>query len=179
MFFLIIASLSGSYGQSLNFGIKGGANFSNFQGNSANLKSESITSYHAGAFVEFGLSERLSIQPELLYSTVGAKVSVAGAVDDFRNKLGYISIPLLAKIYLIPDLLSIDLGPQISFLLNERENVNLGKSNSSDFSLTGGVTLHILGPVFVQARYSHGIKDVKPNTEITNRVFQLSAGLRF
>lgn len=178
-FFLIIASLYGSYGQSLNFGIKGGPNFSNFQGSSANLKSESITSYHVGAFVDLGLSERVSIQPELLYSTVGAKVSVTGAVDEFRNKLGYISVPLLAKIYLFPDRLSIDLGPQVSFLLNEKENVNLEKSNSYDFSLTGGVTLRVLGPIFVQARYNLGLRDVKPNTDITNRVLQISAGLRF
>lgn len=179
LFFLFLASVSASYGQSLNFGIKGGPNFSNFQGSSTNLKSESITSYHVGAFIDLGLSERVSIQPELLYSTVGAKVSIGGAVDEFKNKLGYISIPLLTKIYLFPDRLSIDLGPQVSFLLNEKENVNLGRSNSYDFSLTGGVTLRVIGPIFVQARYNYGIRDVKPNTEITNRVFQLSAGLRF
>jgi hypothetical protein len=178
-FLLLMTGLSGSYGQSLNFGIKGGPNFSNFEGSSANLKSESITSYHVGAFVDLGLSERVAIQPELLYSTVGAKVSIGGTVDEFKNKLGYISIPLLTKVYLFPDRLSIDIGPQVSFLLNEKENVNLGNSNSYDFSLVGGVTLRVLGPIFVQARYNYGIRDVKPNTEITNRVFQLSAGLRF
>ncbi len=177
--FLIMASLSGTYGQGLHFGIKGGANFSDFRGSNASLKSERITSYHFGIFVDQEISQRVSIQPEFLYSTAGAKVSIAGTVDDFRNKLGYISIPLLTRVYLIPGRLSIDLGPQISFLLNEKENVNLAKSNSYDFSISGGLTLQVAGPIFVQARYNHGLRDVKPNTDITNRVLQLSAGLRF
>jgi hypothetical protein len=177
--FLIIAGLTGTYAQSLNFGIKGGANFSNFQGSNANFKTESISSYHAGAFIDLGVSQKFSIQPEILYSTIGAKVSLAGAVDEFRNKLGYISIPVLAKLYLIPNRLSIDLGPQVSFLLNEKENVNLEKSNSYDFSVAGGVTLRVLGPIFVQGRYNLGLNDVKPNAGVNNRVFQLSAGLRF
>ncbi len=177
--FLIIAGLTGIYAQSLNFGIKGGANFSNFKGSSANFNTNSITSYHAGAFIDLGVSERVSIQPEVLYSTIGAKVSFEGALDEFRNKLGYISIPVLAKFYLIPNRLSIDLGPQVSFLLNEKENVNVEKSNSYDFSVAGGVTLRVLGPLFIQGRYNLGLNDVKPNADATNRVFQLSAGLRF
>lgn len=168
-----------TFAQSLNFGFKGGVNFSDFQGSNANLKTESITSYHAGIFAELGLSERVSIQPEILYTTAGAKVSLSGAIDEFRNKLGYLSVPLLTKVFLIPDRLSIDLGPQVSLLLNEKENVNLGKSSSYDFSIAGGVTLRVFGPIFVQGRYNLGLREIKSNSEITNRVFQLSAGLRF
>lgn len=177
--FLIIAGLTGTYAQSLNFGVKGGANFSNFRGSGANINSESISSFHAGAFVELGISDRFSLQPEVLYSTVGAKVTATEAVEDFRNKLGYISIPILAKFYLIPNRLSVDLGPQVSFLLNEKENVNLEKSNSFDLAVSGGVTLRVLGPVFIQGRYNLGLNDVKSDADVTNRAFQLSAGLRF
>jgi hypothetical protein len=177
--FLFLAFLTETYAQGLKFGLKGGANFSNFQVSNANLNSESITNYHAGVFMDIGLSERVSIQPEILYSTIGAKVSLSSAVDEFSNKLGYISIPLLTKIYLIPDRLSIDIGPQVSFLLNEKENVNLGKSSSYDFSISGGISLRVLGPIFVQGRYNLGINEIKPNADVTNRVFQLSVGLRF
>lgn len=176
---LFLTSLFGTFAQSLNFGIKGGANFSNFQGSTANFKSESISSYHAGVFVDLGFSERVSIQPEVLYSTVGANVSIPGAIDEFTNKLGYISVPLLAKIFLIPGRLSIDLGPQVSFLLNEKENVNLRKSSSYDLSLSGGVTLDILGPIFIQGRYNYGLNEIKSGSDVTNRVVQISAGLRF
>jgi len=129
--------------------------------------------------VDFRLSQRVSIQPEVLYSTVGAKVSLASTVDEFRNKLGYISVPLLAKIYLLPELLSIDLGPQFSFLLSEKGNVNLGNTSSYDLSISGGITLHLLGPIFIQGRYNFGLNEIRPNTNVSNRVLQLSAGLRF
>ena len=176
---LAIVGFTGSYAQGLNFGLKGGANFSNFEGTSANFDSESITSYHAGAFVEFGLGSRISIQPELLYSTMGANVTVSGATEDFKNELGYISVPILARIYLIPNRLSLDVGPQVSFLMNEKENVNLDKSNTFDFAVSGGVTLQVFGPLFIQGRYNLGLTDVKPDADVTNRVVQLSAGIRF
>ncbi|MFD2036911.1 porin family protein [Belliella marina] len=177
---IVLVGFTETYAQGLNFGLKGGANFSNFEGTSANFDSESITSYHAGAFVELGLSSRLSIQPELLYSTMGANVSsFNSAADDFKNELGYISVPLLARIYLIPNRLSIDLGPQVSFLMSEKEHVDLDKSNTFDFALAGGVTLQVFGPLFIQGRYNLGLTDVKPDADVTNRVLQLSAGIRF
>ncbi|GAB2631307.1 porin family protein [Belliella aquatica] len=176
---LVLVGFSVSFAQGINFGLKGGANISNFEGSSQNFNSESITSYHAGLFLEFGLSDRISIQPELLYSTVGANMTFDGAAEDFRNELGYISIPLLARIYLIPNRLSLDLGPQISYLMNESENVNITESNTFDFAVTGGLTLQVIGPLFIQGRYNLGLTDVKPDAEVTNRVLQLSAGLRF
>lgn len=175
----VLVAISGSFGQGFHFGLKAGANFANFEGNTPDFKSEGITSYHAGAFLEFGLSERFSIQPELLYSTVGANLSFDNATEDFKNELGYICVPLLARIYLIPNRLSLDLGPQASFLLRESENVNLTKSNSFDFAVVGGLTLQVIGPLFIQGRYNLGLTDVKSDAEVTNRVLQLSAGLRF
>ena len=176
--FLVLAVVTSTSAQSLHLGLKGGANFSNFSGSTASFKSENINSYHAGIFVELGVSEIFSIQPELMYSTMGAKVLVSGSVDEFRNKLGYLSIPVLAKIYLLSDRLSIEIGPQVSFLLREKDNVNLRKSNTYDFSIAGGATLHILGPLFIQGRYNLGLSAVKPDAEVTNRLFQLSAGIR-
>lgn len=169
----------GSYAQGLNLGLKGGANFSNFNGSSPDFNSRNISNYHIGTFLEFGLTESISFQPELMYSTVGANVTLSGASEDFKNELGYISIPLLARFYIIPRKLSIDFGPQVSFLLNESENVNFSKSNTFDFALSGGVTYHILGPLFIQGRYNVGLTDVKPDADVTNRVLQLSAGIRF
>ncbi len=178
---LLIAFLgfAESYAQGLNFGIKGGANFSNFSGSVEEFNQESITSYHAGAFVELGLSSRFSIQPELLYSTVGANLTFDGATEDFKNELGYISIPVLARIYILPNRLSLDFGPQVSFLMSESQNVNVNESNTFDFALAGGVTLNLIGPLFIQGRYNLGLTDVKPDAQVTNRVVQLSAGLRF
>jgi hypothetical protein len=83
---LVLVGFSVSFAQGINFGLNGVTNISNFEGNSQNFNSESITSYHAGLFLEFGLSERVSIQRELLYSTVGANMTFNGAAEDFRNE---------------------------------------------------------------------------------------------
>ena len=44
-------------------------------------------------------------------------------VRNQKNELGYLSIPVLAK-FKLSNALSLDLGPQASFLLSERENVD-------------------------------------------------------
>lgn len=182
LYFTLLLTLIGfseTYSQGLNFGLKGGVNLAGFNGTSVNFDSENITSYHAGVFMELGLSNRFSLQPELLYSTTGANVSLSDAAGDFKNKLGYISVPLLARIYVIPNRLSIDIGPQASYLMNEKGNANIESSKDFDFALSGGVTLQVFGPLFIQGRYNHGLTDVKPEAEVTNRVIQISAGLRF
>ncbi|PSL07266.1 porin family protein [Cecembia rubra] len=167
-----------TFAQGLHFGIKGGPSFSNYTGSGFDgYDFNSITNFHAGAFVELNLFETLSLQPELLYSTKGSTLSGIG--NDIENKLGYLSIPVLARVYLIPDKFSIDFGPQASFLLSETENVNISDSKTFDFALAGGVTLHLFGPLFVQGRYNLGLTDVKPDANVKNSVIQLSAGLRF
>jgi hypothetical protein len=64
------------------------------------------------------LTDGFAIQPELLYSTQGA--TYKNAVEEFNNELGYLSIPVLAKVSL-NKFISLDFGPQASFLLSERK----------------------------------------------------------
>ncbi len=166
-----------SFGQSAHFGIKGGLNFSSFSGEFSGYDFENITNFHAGIFVELNPFDYFSIQPELLYSTQGARISGIG--DQIDNKLGYLSLPVLARFYLIPDILSIDVGPQASVLLSEAESVDLTEAKTFDFAVVGGLTAHIFGPVFLQGRYVLGLTDVRSDAEIRNSVIQLSAGIRF
>jgi hypothetical protein len=106
--------------------------FANYSGSGLdNYDFNSITSFHAGAFVELKLMDTFSLQPELLYSTAGSKLSGVG--EDIENKLGYLSVPVMARVYLIPNRLSFDFGPQASFLLNEAENVDISDSKTFDF----------------------------------------------
>jgi len=173
LFFFISVN---SFAQEMNFGVKAGANFSDYSGTLDGFNTENITSFHGGVFAEFRFA-RFGIQPEVLYSTQGAKLS--DATQEFENRLGYLSIPVLARIYLIPNFISLDIGPQASFLMNETENVNIANSNTFDFAVCGGATVHFLGSMFFQARYVLGLTDVKPNAQVQNTLIQLSAGLRF
>jgi hypothetical protein len=85
----------------------------------------------------------------------------------------------MARFYLIPDRLSLELGPQVSFLLSEKENVNISDSETFDFALVGGLTYQIIGPLFIQGRYNLGLTEVKPDADVKNSIIQLSAGFRF
>ncbi len=164
--------------QSIRFGIKGGANFANQNGDTppAFESKESITSYHAGLVAEVKLFDGFAIQPELLYSTQGA--TYKNAVEEFKNELGYLSIPVVAKIGLSKSL-NLELGPQASFLLSDRKNVNLENPETFEFGVVGGLGLNITKSIFVQARYGLGLTEASKDADIKNSTIQLSAGLMF
>ena len=168
--------------QLFKIGIKAGLNYANQTGseitiNNSNYNSTSaITSYHAGLIAEIKLIDSFSIQPELLYSTQGA--TYENAVEEFKNELGYLSIPVLAKINL-NKVVSIELGPQASFLLSERNNFDVKDATTFDFAVVGGLGLNITSHLFIQARYGLGLTDASKDAEVKNSVVQISAGIKF
>ncbi|WP_413999127.1 porin family protein [Flavobacterium sp. W1B] len=167
--------------QSIKFGIKAGLNYANQTGtditiNSTNYKTDAITSYHVGLIAELNLTNGFAIQPELLYSTQGASYKNLGT--EFKNELGYISIPVLAKINL-SKAISLDLGPQASFLLSEKNDFNVKNAESFEFGLAGGLSLNITKNFFLQGRYVLGLTEASKEAEVKNSVLQVSAGFKF
>lgn len=167
-----------SEAQLIQFGIKGGGNFSNFTGGDIEgVDFKNITNYHFGAVVELGLFDNFSIQPEILYITQGAELNGFG--EQVKNELGYIAIPVLAKFYLTENALSLEVGPQVSFLVNERNQFNTNDTNTFDFALAGGLGYKLTKNFFVQARYAMGLTEVKKDADIKNSVVQFSVGFMF
>lgn len=178
---LLLAISSNMQAQLVKFGIKAGLNYANQTGtditiNSTNYKTDAITSYHAGLVAEIKLIKGFSIQPELLYSTQGA--TYKNAVEEFRNELGYLSIPVLAKIHLNKTV-SLDLGPQASFLLSERKEFDVEDSETFDFAAVGGLGFDITKNFFLQARYVLGLTEASKEAQTKNSVVQISAGFKF
>ena len=180
---LIAFFLLGGYitvnAQLLSFGIKAGPNFANFNGGVDGIDYKSRTSFHAGAFVQIKPFESFAIQPEVLYSSAGADVE---GVGDFN--LDYISVPIMARFYVVPDRLSIDAGPQFSFLVDDADLVfdevsGDADTESFDFAIAGGVTLYVYEGLFVSGRYSIGLTEAQKDAEVKNAVFQLSLGYQF
>ncbi|MDI1256750.1 MAG: porin family protein [Flavobacterium sp.] len=170
--FLTLGSLSIN-AQGFHFGVKGGANFSNVK---ADFNSDNITNFHVGAFVELNLTPSFSVQPELLYSSQGAKVESS---DDI--KLDYINIPVMARFYVLPKIVSIDAGPQFGFLVNDNYS-NIGtdfKAKNFDFAVAGGVTVNLIQGLFVSGRYVVGLTDTSENADIKNTTAQFSVGYKF
>lgn len=171
MLFMIFGTLQA---QTVKIGLKGGINYSNFTG--AAIKTDAITSYHAGLVGQFRIADSFALQPELLYSTQGANIKEA--VNEFKSELGYLSIPVLMKINL-SESLSLETGPQASFLLSKRKEFSLGDYNTFDFGVCGGLGLKITDHLFVQARYVLGLTEISKDAKAKNSVFQLSAGVFF
>jgi hypothetical protein len=170
--------------QLVKLGIKGGINYANQSGtditvNSINYNStDAITSYHIGLVAELKLTDGLAIQPELLYSTQGATYKADQVINDFSNKIGYISIPVLAKISLNKSI-SLDLGPQASFLLSEKNQFDYKNSKTFEFAAAGGLTLKVTKSLFIQGRYVLGLTEASKDAQIKNSALQVSAGILF
>lgn len=191
----MILSVTGVQAQDVSFGIKGGVNFSNFSGDDADmLETDGRTGFHLGLIAEIMFTENLGVQPEVLYSSQGAKSDFqmddeffgSLSIDEF--KLDYISIPVLLKYYFIEGL-SLEVGPQFSFVANsEVEGSVDGVSSTEDFddeteSFDFGGALGLgyelpIGLLF-QGRYVMGFNDVYTDSDFRNSVFQLSVGFKF
>lgn len=163
-----------SYAQTVKFGVKAGLNYANFT--NSEIQTDAITSYHAGIVSEISIVDSFSIQPELIYSTQGA--SYENAIDEYKNELGYISLPVMLKIHLSKSF-SLDVGPQASFLLSKKDEFNLNDYNTFDFSANAGVGLKITEKLFAQARYSLGLTEISKNADAKNSVVQVSVGFMF
>lgn len=206
-------TFSTALAQDSDFGIKAGVNYSTLSGNEE-AGIEYLLGFHAGLIAEFELSPRFAIQPELVYSLEGTESAVTMEEDDFffsseqKIKLGYLNLPLMAKFY-VTEGLSLQAGPQISYLLsgkneytissNMGEDLEVNESGTEDikedlksfsFGLNFGLGYEF-SSLFLQARYHLGVTDIndfQPDPEdevdvdlgkIKNSGFQLSVGYKF
>ena len=117
--------------QDVKYGIKGGLNISNFTGDTEGFDFKSKAGFNVGGFVEIKLSEKFSIQPELLYSSQGAKLeNIGDYVDDvfytgdIKFNFSYINVPVMFKYY-VAEKFSIEAGPQIGFLVSAKTKTKL------------------------------------------------------
>jgi len=169
--------------EGITLGLKGGLNVSNFAGD---IKDNTFrTSVHVGVFSEIMISDKFSLQPELLYSGQGFS---GRAIPGFsRSKYDYINLPVLAKIY-IAEKISIEAGPQIGFLVSAKnrttdDNVKIQDQKTVDFGLNIGLAYDLKNGMFFQTRYNLGLSNVNSGTnsnavKYTNSVIQVSVGIK-
>ena len=195
---IALLSLSNVNAQDVKFGAKTGLNLSNYTGDVEN--SETKIGFNIGAFVEIGLSDKFTFQPELLFSTQGAKSEDSEGSDSFEQtiKANYLNVPLMLK-YAVSDKFALEFGPQIGFLLSaNREGTQTFDGNtdiinedfkdsfkSIDFGLNFGASFDIVENIFIGARYNLGLanildfEDMDSDDKAQNSVFSISVGYRF
>lgn len=190
--------------QEIKYGAKAGLNLSTFTGDDEDVKS--LVGFHIGGFAEFKISDKFSVQPELLYSAQGGEREYSysdemGFVTGKETiKLGYLNLPVMAKYYVAPGF-SVEAGPQVGFLLSAKNDYdyrssffgeNLSDSGeidikdnlkSIDFGFNFGAGYEFTENIFVQARYNLGLSSINEDSEsdidVKNAVLQVSFGYKF
>jgi len=156
--------------QEFHAGVKGGLNLSNLYIDEVTDENARI-GFHAGVFGQWELSEVFGIQPEVLYSSKGAKAEYDIAIFEGENKfnLNYIDVPVLA-VFKIGENFEIHAGPYFSYMLGANVSTDgelgegvdeLDKDNLSetDFGLAGGVAFGS-EQTKVGLRYNYGLVEV-------------------
>lgn len=174
----VLVSFSNLNAQFFQIGLKGGVNFSNYSGGDIEgVDFNNVTNFHFGVMTELRLLENFALQPELLYSTQGSELESLD--EQIKNELGYLSIPVLVKFYLTSNKLSLEGGPQFSFLVKESGDFDLNDSNTFDFGVAAGLSYKITKGLFLSGRYVAGLTDVKKEANVKNSLVQFSLGYMF
>ena len=153
---------------------------------------------HVGGFAQFGLANKLSLQPELSFSTQGANDEDK---DDWqRVKLSYLNLAGIFK-YTLDNNIHVSMGPQLGFLTAgefEKEDKEDGKRDyhnasnylkGTDLSIGFGLGYTLNSGIDLGLRYNHGLTNINNNPTsaafyeshqtIKSRVFQVSVGYIF
>lgn len=175
--FLFI-SLTG-FSQRFQLGLKAGVNISNFSGAKENVTTESLVGFHGGAFVGFYLGNHFSIQPEVLFSTQGARLKDVSTsnTEDFR--LNYLNIPVMAK-YEFNGGFYLETGPQAGINISSGNFENQSVKNvtqGADFGWGFGLGYHAPFGLGIGGRYNVGLSKVGNanfnNPDFKNSVIQI------
>ena len=165
------------------FGAKGGINLSNLSSDNF-AETSPRTGFHIGLLAEVPLSNKFSIQPEILYSTQGTEadqITIGGSPTKADYNLDYIQVPVLAKIYLTQSL-SVEAGPSFNFLVKEEiDNRETDFGSTFEFGGALGASYAIIGGFFANARYIYGFTDALDifSAKYNNSGFQLGVGFMF
>lgn len=154
------------------FGVKGGFNISNLY--SDDVDDENVLyGFNAGVYANFPVSDMISIQPELFYTTKGSEWEYNNAFIDGSSKLrlDYIQLPVLAKFY-IGEHFNVHVGPYAAFLVNANvksennldfaevdEDLDTDDFEKFDYGLSAGVEF-AFDPLTVGLRYDYGLSEI-------------------
>lgn len=191
VFFITVFAITLSNAQEFKFAAKAGLNLATFTGDALTVIDTRL-SFHIGGLVEIPLSEKFSIQPELLYSEKGSNLDTFFS-SRIKTRLNYLDIPVMAKYHIVNGL-SAEIGPVTSILVKADGTSKNGTKDISDFYKTfdfgigGGVTYRIPMGMFFSLRFTKGLMNINDGeysdsnnstSKVQNNVFQVSTGYFF
>ena len=155
------------------FGFKAGMNFANLY--TSNVQNENVKiGVNGGFYAKIPLVRGLSIQPELLYTSKGAKDTYNNPTQgtgEYRYNLNYIETPLLMVFNLTRNL-NLNAGGYLAYLANANvrdvhsdgtisgaRDLDANSFNRVDYGMVGGIGFDIEN-LTLGARYSYGLQNI-------------------
>jgi len=169
---------------STDFGVKAGLNYSSFiKGNDIPsefpIEFNGKIGFHIGGFFKLGLTEKLKLKPELLFSMQGAEYEISLVdieiqdpndpffVDKYKVdiKESLILLPIMLDYYL-NEKFDIEFGPQLGFVIshktsdnNETFNFEIDDSEKFEIGLNLGLGYNFSDKYRIGLRYNYGIME--------------------
>ena len=184
--FFVLASVNsysqgfiGGIMQKVHFGLKAGANYSDF--NNANFNTQGLYGFHAGMMIEYRFNDHFSIHEDILFSTQGARLRDQSTFGQDQIKLSYVSLPILFK-YTTNVGLYFEAGPQVNTNVgnNFQDPALKNYARRLDAGVAGGLGYQTAMGLGIGLRYFAGLTQVPDfqyggiNTKFTNNVAQVS-----
>ncbi|KQS30756.1 porin family protein [Dyadobacter sp. Leaf189] len=174
---VLFLSVQSAFAQSFSIGPKAGLNISNYTG--GDIQSDALVGYHLGGIINYGFGKVFSLQPEVLFSTQGAKVDRNGNKSDF--KISYVTVPVMFK-FKTNGGFYVEFGPQAGFRTSSDipdQTINNFAKNL-DLAAAGGIGYQSPIGLGVGVRYVAGLSKVGDftgqniNPDFKNSVIQAS-----
>ena len=155
----VVVCMQSTLAQGLNIGIRTGVGLSSYIGNPGenfddkyittddwNSEGKSIVGFYVGLSASIGLSDRFSVQPEVLYTAQGSVVenpATYGADQTivYTYNVSYLRVPLLAKYYVAGEVgsgFSLYVGPEVGFKIMQGGKLNIGGSQARVVRISAG-----------------------------------------
>lgn len=163
------------------FGVRAGVNISTISGDY--YDSTTQTGYYAGIYKEIPVVKDIFfVQPEIQYSSQG----FSNDIGDYT--LDYITVPVLAKVYVVK-LLSFETGPQFGFKISDKSDPNTPLIDPDfdyetfDPAWAFGASLNLPFGLSINTRFISSFNSVFKegdyNSQGKNQVFQVGAAFQF
>ena len=151
----------------MKFGVKAGYANTNFTGDA---NTTAASNFYIGGLVDFTISEKFHVQPELLYSMEGA--------DEDETNLSFLRIPIMAKYY-VAEGFNIQAGPELAFVAGG--GLIKDSLKSLDYGLGLGAGYELPSGLMFDARYNLGLANLYDGSgfDVKTTSFQIGLGYRF
>lgn len=174
MILILLVSSASVFGQSAQFGIKGGLNFGSTgefsdltQDLNTTIDGDNKVGFHLGVYSQFKFLG-IFVQPEILYTRLNTEYGEGGTTADYN--FSKLDIPLLLGIDLIGPL-SLKAGPSFQLALNNELDLEGFNTNDPENSFTIGYQIGAglqLGRLGVDLRYEGAFSE--NDTSITGDI---------